>query len=257
MKKVLIIGIGAGNPDYVTMQAVKALNTVDVFFFLDKGEAKEDLVNLRTTICERFIKDRSYRTVEVASPQRDAGTPDYKSGVHEWHRDKAGIFSRLIENELRDGAVGAFLVWGDPSLYDSTIRVIQKILAEGRVTFDYEVIPGITSVQALAAQHRIALNAIGEPVHITTGRKLGEGLPAGVDTAVVMLDNGSGLRALAGEDVDIYWGAYLGTPDEVLVAGKLCDRVEEIERLRAEERARKGWIMDTYLLRRSPANDRD
>jgi precorrin-6A synthase len=111
-------------------------------------------------------------------------------------------------------------------------------------------------VQALAAQHRIALNAIGEPVHITTGRKLTEGLPPGVDTAVIMLDNGSGLRALAGEDVDIYWGAYLGTADEVLVAGKLGDRVEEIEQLRARERERKGWIMDTYLLRRSPANDR-
>ena len=54
--------------------------------------------------------------------------------------------------------VGAFLVWGDPSLYDSTIRVIQQIIADGATAFDYEVIPGITSVQALAAQHKIALN---------------------------------------------------------------------------------------------------
>lgn len=114
------------------------------------------------------------------------------------------------------------------------------------------MIPGITSVQALAAQHRIALNAIGEPVHITTGRKLLDGLPQGVDTAVVMLDNGSGLRVLADQDVDIHWGAYLGTPDEVLVSGKLAECVDEIERVRAEERARKGWIMDTYLLRRTP-----
>jgi len=149
------------------------------------------------------------------------------------------------------GEVGGILVWGDPSLYDSTIRVIQQIISEGKIAFDYEVIPGITSVQALAAQHKIALNAIGEPVHITTGRKLLEGLPQGVDTAVVMLDNGSGLRALADEDVAIYWGAYLGTPDEVLASGKLADQVDEIERVRAEERARKGWIMDTYLLRRT------
>ena len=252
MKKVLIIGIGAGNPDYVTMQAIKALNEVDVFFFLDKGDAKEDLVNLRTTVCERFIKDRSYRIVEVASPVRDAGTPDYKSGVRSWHGEKAKIFGRLIATEMQDGEVGAILVWGDPSLYDSTIRVIQQIIADGEIAFEYEVIPGITSVQALAAQHKIALNAIGEPVHITTGRKLLDGLPQGVDTAVVMLDNGSGLRALADQDVDIYWGAYLGTPDEVLVSGKLADRVDEIERIRAEERARKGWIMDTYLLRRAP-----
>jgi precorrin-6A synthase len=77
-------------------------------------------------------------------------------------------------------------------------------------------------------------------------------LPKGVDTAVVMLDNGSGLRVLADEDVDIYWGAYLGTPDEVLVSGKLGERVDEIERVRAQQRASKGWIMDTYLLRRRP-----
>lgn len=253
MKRVLIIGIGAGNPDYVTMQAVKALNEVDVFFFLDKGEAKEDLVNLRTAICERFITDRSYRIVEVASPVRDAGTPDYKSGVRSWHGEKAEIFSRLIATEMQDGEVGAFLVWGDPSLYDSTIRIIERVIAEGEVVFDYEIIPGITSVQALAAQHKIALNAIGEPVHITTGRKLLTGLPQDVGTAVVMLDNGSGLRALANEDVDIYWGAYLGTPDEILVSGKLAEHVDEIERVRAEARARKGWIMDTYLLRRTPA----
>jgi precorrin-6A synthase len=252
MKKVFIIGIGAGNPDYVTMQAVKAMNEVDVFFFLDKGQAKEDLVKLRTTVCERFIEDPSYRVVEVESPERDAATPDYKSGVDAWHRDKAAIFRRLIADELKEDEIGAFLVWGDPSLYDSTIRVIQQIIADGETAFDYEVIPGITSVQALAAQHKIALNAIGEPIHITTGRRLVEGLPEGVGTAIVMLDNGSGLRALAGEDVDIYWGAYLGTPDEILVSGKLGERVEEIERVRARRRADKGWIMDTYLLRRTP-----
>jgi len=37
MKKLLVIGVGAGNPDYITMQAVKALNRVDVFFLMDKG----------------------------------------------------------------------------------------------------------------------------------------------------------------------------------------------------------------------------
>lgn len=252
MKKVLLIGIGAGNPDYITMQAVKALNEVDVFFFLDKGQEKEDLINLRRTICERFIEDKSYRVVEVPGPVRDQDAPDYKSGVQAWHRDKAQIFSSLIANELGDGEVGAFLVWGDPALYDSSLRVIEQIIAQGTLAFEYEVIPGITSVQALAAEHKIALNPIGEPVHITTGRKLLEGLPEKIDTAVVMLDNGSGLRALIDEDVDIFWGAYLGTPDQILISGKLKECVDAIEEARAEERKRKGWIMDTYLLRRAP-----
>jgi precorrin-6A synthase len=251
MKKVFLIGIGAGNPDYVTIQAVKALNEVDVFFFLDKGEVKEDLANLRRTICERFIEDKSYRIVEVPGPVRDPAG-DYKSGVQAWHREKAGIFSSLISGELKDGEVGAFLVWGDPSLYDSTLRVIDQILAEGTLAFEYEIIPGITAVQALAAEHKIALNPIGEPVHITTGRRLLDGLPGQVDTAVVMLDNGSGLKAMIDEDVEIFWGAYLGTPDQILISGKLKDCAEAIQTARAEERARKGWIMDTYLLRREP-----
>ncbi len=251
MRKVFIIGIGAGNPDYVTMQAIKAMNEVDVFFFLDKGREKEDLVNVRKTICERFIEDPSYRVVEAESPERDAGG-DYKSGVHSWHLEKARIFSKLISSELKDDECGAFLVWGDPSLYDSTLRVIEHVIAEGAVSFDYEVIPGITSVQALAGRHRITVNAIGEPVHITTGRKLSEGLLDDAASTVVMLDNGTALRSLANDDIDIYWGAYLGTPDEILISGKLSDRIDEIERTRAQERARKGWIMDTYLLRRVP-----
>lgn len=251
MKKVLLIGIGAGNPDYVTMQAVKALNEVDVFFFLDKGDAKSDLADLRRTICERFIENKSYRIVEVPGPVRDQ-SGDYKAGVHAWHREKAQIFRSLIADELNDGEVGAFLVWGDPSLYDSTLRVIDQLLAHGSLAFEYEVIPGITAVQALAAEHKIALNPIGEPIHITTGRKLLEGLPENVDTAVVMLDNGSGLRVLIDEDVEIFWGAYLGTPDQILISGKLKECVDAIEKARAEERARKGWIMDTYLLRRGP-----
>jgi len=41
MKKVFVIGIGAGNPDYMTIQAINALNCVDVFFVFEKGEDKE------------------------------------------------------------------------------------------------------------------------------------------------------------------------------------------------------------------------
>jgi len=58
MKKILIIGIGAGDPDYVTMQAVNALNQVDVFFLLDKGASKAKLIELRKEICRRVHQGR-------------------------------------------------------------------------------------------------------------------------------------------------------------------------------------------------------
>ena len=85
MRKVFIIGIGAGNPDYITMQAINALNEVDVFFMMDKGSEKEDLVRLRKEICERYIKNRSYRTIEVRDPERDRTASSYESGVKAWN----------------------------------------------------------------------------------------------------------------------------------------------------------------------------
>ena len=121
-----------------------------------------------------------------------------------------------------------------------------------RFNFTYEIIPGISSVQALAAAHRISLHAIGAPVHITTGRNVAAGFPEGFDSIVVMLDAHCAFNSVKDADVDIYWGAYIGTKDEILIAGPLAEVAEEIARVRGEARARKGWIMDSYLLRRRP-----
>jgi precorrin-6A synthase len=250
MKRLVVIGIGAGNPDYMTIQAIDALNSADVVFVFDKGPLKRDLVRIRKEICDRFLR-RAYRLVEVPSPERDATGPSYKASVEDWHREKSAIIEGLIATEVADGQCGAFLVWGDPSLYDSTLRILGELAVEGSPWFDYEVIPGISSVQALAARHRIPLNAIGAPVHITTGRRLAEGLPADADSVVVLLDSGSGLHALDRTDAEIFWGAYLGTADEVLVSGKVSEVLDDILRIRKRAKAEKGWIMDAYLLRRS------
>jgi precorrin-6A synthase len=253
MKKVFVIGIGAGNPDYITIQAINALNAVDVFFIMDKGEEKEDLVRLRKEICDRHIKNKSYRIVETADPPRDRTSTSYEPAVRAWHEQRAGIYERLIAEELGEDECGAFLVWGDPSLYDSTLRIIDQIVARGTVAFEYEVIPGISAIQALAARHRIALNRIGRSVHITTGRKLAQGLPDEIDDVIVMLDADCSFKALDDPDIDIYWGAYLGTRDEILAAGRLGEVGPDIERTRTDAKARKGWVMDTYLLRKRGA----
>jgi precorrin-6A synthase len=123
------------------------------------------------------------------------------------------------------------------------------------LALEYEVIPGISSVQALAAKHRIALNRIGESVHITTGRKLAEGFPDNADSVVVMLDGEQTFNKIEGSDIDIYWGAYIGTEDEILVSGRLSEVRNDIEAIRAKARREKGWIMDTYLLRKSGASE--
>ena len=109
MRKVFIIGIGAGNPDYVTVQAINALNEVDVFFIPNKGTEKVALRNLRTEICERFIKKKSYRLVDVKPPKRTKDSSDYKSNVETWHREIEESYEGLLMEELADGQCGAFL----------------------------------------------------------------------------------------------------------------------------------------------------
>jgi precorrin-6A synthase len=250
MRKVFIIGIGAGNPDHLTVQAINALNALDVIFIMDKGHEKEDLVRLRKDICERYISDKSYRTVEVADPARDRAPSSYESTVRAWHEQRAAIYERLIAEELGPDECGAFLVWGDPSLYDSTLRIIDRLIEKGTVAFEHEVIPGISAIQALAASHKIPLNRIGRSIHITTGRKVADGLPNDIDDVVVMLDADCSFKTVDPDGLDIYWGAYVGTEDEILVSGNLRDLMDDIERIRAEAKARKGWIMDTYLLRK-------
>jgi precorrin-6A synthase len=136
------------------------------------------------------------------------------------------------------------LVWGDPALYDSTLRVIALMRTPVEVT----VVPGITAPQTLAAQHAVTWNRIAGAVHVTTGRRLREeGMTA--DDVIVMLDSQSSFLGLD-PSVEIYWGAYLGTPDEILLSGTVGSIGSQIEKVRAEARAEHGWIMDTYLLRR-------
>jgi precorrin-6A synthase len=249
MRKIFVIGIGVGDPDHMTIQAIKALNLVDVFFIPDKGAEKAALRDLRTTICERFIETADYCTIDVDIPQR-AASGDYLAGVDQWHGRLADIYGRLFEQELEEDEIGGVLVWGDPAVYDSTLRIIERVRAKG-LALDIEVIPGISSVQVLAARHRIALNQVGESVLLTTGRKLANGFPSEFGSVVVLLDGAQTFASLAEQDLDIFWGAYLGTEDEILLSGKLADVKDEIEAVRRRAREHHGWIMDTYLLRKS------
>ena len=243
MRSIHVIGIGVGDPDFVTTQAIRALNDAGVVFAMDKGEAKSDLLDLRREICRRFITDPHYRFIELPDPPRSADG-DYGGAVADWHAARARLWANAIQTELEPDGVGAFLAWGDPSLYDSTLRILDEVARH--VELRYDVIPGITAVQVLTARHRIPLNDIGEPVLITTGRQLrSTGLTG---SAVVMLDGDCAFLDCPPQ-TRIWWGAYLGTSDELLVAGTVGEVGERIAAMRAEARARHGWIMDTYLLR--------
>ena len=252
MRRISVIGIGSGDPEQVTVQAVNVLNTVDVIFMVDKGEGKRELTDLRREICERYITG-DYRIVTAADPERDRGAAAYRAAVADWRGRRGDIYERLIADELGEEGHGAFLAWGDPAIYDSTVHVLDEVLARGTVAFDLQVIPGISSIQALAARHRVSLTRTGRPVHLTTGRLLAKGFPENADDVVVMLDGGCAFTELDLDGVEIYWGAYVGSDDEILISGAAAEVAPLIVAARDAARRQHGWIMDSYLLRRGGA----
>lgn len=251
MRRVRLIGIGSGDPDQVTVEAVRALNSVDYFIVSDKANGTDGLSRAREEICRQHI-DGDWRIVAVRDPERDRSVSPtdqvaYDRAVTDWHEARAIVYEQALLDNPGDAG---FLVWGDPAFYDSTIRIIERIIARGNVGFDHDVIPGISSFQALAARHRIVLHGIGEPFTVTTGRRLHEAVAAGQDTIVVMLNAGFAAAELEG-DWDIWWGTNLGTADEVLISGKVTDVTGKILAAREAVKDDAGWIMDIYLLKRA------
>ena len=248
--RLLAIGIGTGNLDHLTRQAIAALNEVDLFLLADKGAAKRDLAALRVAICEAFIAHDHYRIVEVADPERDRSAVDYRAAVTDWHAERAATYARVIRDQLGDSGTVGFLVWGDPAFYDSTIK-IARALGDHGLPSELQVIPGISSLQLLAAAHKITLNRIGGSIHVTTGRRLVEEYDPGLGDVVVMLDGDLACAGLVERwpEVEIYWGAQLGLPAETLVVGRLAEALPAIRKAREGLRVQHGWVMDTYLLR--------
>lgn len=250
-KRVNIIGIGLGSPKHVTGEAIDAMNEVDVFLVPDKGERKSELVDLRLGLCEQLIEHSKWEFRTIVDPERGPDAQrdavEYREGVAAWHSARVRQFVDAI-SELPDESTVGFLVWGDPAYYDSTIRMVDQIAAQTAI--ETRVITGISAIQLLAAEHRIPLNAIGGPVHITTGRRLAAEWSPDLGTVVVMLDGHLACRELVerAPDLQIYWGACVGMPQQQLRSGRLADVIDDIEETRARLRAELGWVMDVYAL---------
>jgi precorrin-6A synthase len=246
--RVRILGVGMG-PQQVTSEVAEALRSVDYVLAAFKG-ADDELLALRWEIVDAYT-DGSVDVVVVRDPERDRSTgltgEGYQRAVADWHDARAGAYADVLRER---GGTAAFLVLGDPSLYDSTIRVVEKIQKLG-VPVQFDVLPGISAPQLLAARHRIVLHEVGRPVHVTTGRLLQEAVAAGQDNIVAMLNPPPDRLDLTGlDDWSVWWAANLGASGERLVSGRLGDVAGRIADARSQARDDTGWVMDIYLLRR-------
>jgi precorrin-6A synthase len=235
--RVRIIGVGMG-PQHVTPEAADALCSADYVIAAEKSD-DDGLLAARRAIAGAC----GVPVVTVPDPERERDDPaDYPGAVRAWHAARVTAYEQVLRER---GGTAAFLVWGDPSLYDSTIRIVEQLAC--RLPVEYDVLPGISAPQLLAARHRIVLHPVGLPVHVTTARRLREAIAAGQTNLVVML--GGDLDADGLEEWSIWWGANLGTATEELVAGRVGDVLGDLRRVRARARQSAGWVMDVYLLR--------
>ncbi|MEW6642018.1 MAG: precorrin-6A synthase (deacetylating) [Pseudomonadota bacterium] len=247
MLTLSLIGIGCGDPEQLTRAAVRAINAADLVLIPRKGAEKSDLADLRRTICAEVLTNPHTRIAEFDLPMRDSARDDYRAGVDDWHDAIAAAWSQEIAKQLGSAGRVALLIWGDPSLYDSSLRIARRLDPLPAI----EVVPGITSIQALCAAHALPLNDIGEPFLVTTGRRLREGgWPSGVDTVVVMLDGGTAFQTLDPAGLHIWWGGYLGMPGQIIISGELAQVGTRIVAARQRARNEHGWIMDCYMLKR-------
>lgn len=242
MRDLWLIGIGTGNPEHVTLEGMRLLREAAVVLIPRKGAAKDDLATLRLAILRAAGAEA--RVIAFDMPERDPALP-YQDRVAAWHDEIARRWIAALEG-APEGPV-ALLVWGDPGLYDSTLRIAERLVPAPAV----RVVPGVTALQALTAAHAIPFNTVNGAVTVTTGRRLRDhGWPDGAETVVVMLDGECSFQALKPSGLTIWWGGFLGMAEQLLESGPLADAGPRIVRARAEARARHGWIMDTYLLRR-------
>lgn len=241
MVDLWLIGIGTGNPEHVTGEARRALRAARTILLPRKGAGKDDLADVRRQILEESAA--TARVVEFDMPVRDERLP-YRDRVLHWHDQIAERWTSALSGQ--EGPV-ALLVWGDPSLYDSTLRIAERLDPAPRL----HVVPGITALQALTAAHAIPINRVGAPFVVTTGRRLRDhGWPGEADTVAVMLDGECSFKSLDPTGVSIWWGAYLGMENQILEAGPLAEVSDRIVERRDEARAAHGWIMDVYLLQK-------
>jgi precorrin-2/cobalt-factor-2 C20-methyltransferase len=211
--RLIGVGVGPGDPDQVTVQAVRVLTDADVVIVpvSDTGEEGR---------AERTVRTHVQREVERLVFQLGADAARGPS----W--DAAG--ARVAELLRAHGTV-AFATIGDPNIYSTFSYLAQTVRA---LVPDVEVatVPGITAMQYLAAQSGTSLVEGVEPLTLmplTAGLdRLRSALAAG--GTVVAYKGGrvlpDVLRVLeeAGRLDGAVFGASLGLSDEdVRPAGDL------------------------------------
>ena len=142
------VGVGPGDPELLTVKAVRVLREADVVIVPDASSGDKVALN----IVKDYLKDKQIQFVKTPMV-RDKAVMDAA------HEAAADTICALLD----DGKQVAFLTLGDPAIYSTYMYIHQKVLHRG---YAVEVVPGIPSFCAAAARLNQSLCLGKEPLTI-------------------------------------------------------------------------------------------
>ena len=142
------VGLGPGDPELMTIKALKALQAAEVVFVPVRRQGDRSYA---LTIAEGFITRTRQEVITLPFPEEPGSS---------W-----GERCQTIVDALAGGRRGVFLTEGDPTLF-STFGHVAATLAEVEPSLAVDIVPGVSSVTASAAAAGLSLADYGERVAI-------------------------------------------------------------------------------------------
>ncbi len=147
--KLYVIGVGPGDPELLTLKAVRILRAVPVIF-VPKG--REDGTRLSLSIARKAVSLDDKEIIELHFPMKKTTHGSEMDELNsKWNEAAGAVLTRL-----NTGVEAAFVTLGDPSIY-STFFYLYKRLAEQSPDLQIEIVPGISSINAAAARAGVSL----------------------------------------------------------------------------------------------------
>ncbi|GAB4486334.1 MAG: precorrin-2 C(20)-methyltransferase [Thermodesulfovibrionales bacterium] len=227
MKKgrLSVIGVGPGDPELLTLKAVRILNDA-ACVIVPKG--REEGSSLARSIVEKAVDLRGKDVIEAYFPMRKTrGGPSADLDA-KWNETVETVLERL------DRGDAAFITIGDPTIY-STFRYLHDRLLELRPGLVIELVPGVSSITASAAAAGVYLGIADERIAVLPANYTAdlERTVREFDTVVLMKVNKvfreilSRLEGMKLAENAVYV-ARAGMPDEKIVRGLRKVKDEEL-----------------------------
>jgi precorrin-2/cobalt-factor-2 C20-methyltransferase len=161
--KLYVVGVGPGDPELLTLKAVRILKAVPCIF-VPKG--REEGSSLALSIIERALDLGGKRIVEIHFPMHKTRKKEEGSGAEaaeldlKWKQAAAALYDRLST-----GNDAAFVTIGDPTIY-STFFYLCDGLRLVDPNLSIEIIPGVSSINASASRAGISLGLGDESIAV-------------------------------------------------------------------------------------------